>query len=112
MSFINVTMLFALSALAIPVVIHLLHRRRFDVVEWGAMQFLQSGQTTRRRLALEEILLLALRMTLVGLLVLALAGPKGSGALFSLLGTRPGRSFVLIVDGSYSMGFDNGRSKT
>src|SRR6516225_2483836 len=106
MFFINLPMLFALSALAIPVVIHLLHRRRFDVVEWGAMQFLQVGQTTRRRLALEEILLLALRTILVALIVLALAGPMGSGMLFSFVGSRSPQTFALIFDGSYSMGFD------
>jgi len=104
-------MLFALSAVVIPVIIHLLHRRRFDVVEWGAMQFLQLGETTRRRLALEEILLLALRIGLVAMIVLALAAPVGSGQLFSLLGSRPPRAFALIIDGSYSMGFDHGENK-
>jgi hypothetical protein len=112
MTFSNLAMLFALASIVIPVVIHLLHRRRFDVVEWGAMQFLQLGETTRRRLALEEILLLVLRMGLVAMIVLALAAPVGSGPLFSLAGTRTPRNFVLIIDGSYSMGFDNGKSKT
>src|SRR6516162_6942 len=111
-TFSNLAMLLALSAVAIPVVIHHLHRRRFDVVEWGAMQFLQLGETTRRRLALEEILLLVLRMGLVAMIVLALAVPVGSGPLFSALGSKPPRTFALIIDGSYSMGFDDGNSKT
>src|SRR5262245_8041038 len=34
-----------LTALAIPVIIHLLNRRRYDVVDWGAMQFLQISET-------------------------------------------------------------------
>ena len=49
-------MLLGLAGVAIPVLIHLLNRRRFDVVDWGAMQFLQICQTTRRRLLLEELL--------------------------------------------------------
>ena len=48
-----VAMLFGLAELVIPPLIHLLNRRRYDVVDWGAMQFLQVSETTRRRLLLE-----------------------------------------------------------
>ena len=40
MTFLGAIFLFALPLAAVPVVIHLLHRRRQDVVRWGAMQFL------------------------------------------------------------------------
>ena len=53
----NALMLLGLAGLAIPPIIHLLNRRRFDVVDWGAMQFLQISETTRRRLLIEELLL-------------------------------------------------------
>ena len=68
-------MLVGLAALAIPPIIHLLNRRRYDVVDWGAMQFLQISEVTRRRLLIEELLLMLLRMGLIAVLVLALAGP-------------------------------------
>ena len=61
------------AALLIPPLIHLLNRRRFDVVEWGAMQFLQISETTRRRLLIEELLLMLLRISLLAVLVFALA---------------------------------------
>lgn len=97
-------MLLGLAVLAIPVLIHLLNRRRFDTVEWGAMQFLQVSQATRRRLMLEEVLLMALRMALLAVLVLALAGPftqvSSSARLFA---SRPSRDIVLVIDGSASM---------
>ena len=73
--FVNVAMLAGLAAVLIPPLVHLLSRRRHQVVDWGAMQFLQFSQTTRRRLLLEELVLMALRMGLVAILVLALAAP-------------------------------------
>jgi len=74
MNFANLSA-FLWAALAIPIIIHLLNRRRFEVIDWGAMRFLQVSKVTRRRLFLEELLLLLLRMGLIGLLVVALAGP-------------------------------------
>jgi hypothetical protein len=102
----NVALLLGLAGLAIPPIIHLLHRRRFEVIDWGAMQFLQISETTRRRLLLEEILLMLLRMGLIGVVVLALAAPFViSAPLAKILGDRPNRDVVLIFDGSASMGY-------
>src|SRR6516165_6249492 len=101
--FANPLMLLGLAGVAIPVIIHLLNRRRFDVVDWGAMQFLQISQTTRRRLLLEELLLLLLRMGVVA--ALALAAPYATSRLLADLGARDNRDVVLVFDGSYSMGY-------
>src|SRR6267143_2173079 len=99
-------MLVGLAGISIPVIIHLLNRRRFDVVDWGAMQFLQISEKTRRRLLLEELLLMLLRIGLLALLVFGLANPfvEGMNVALRLPGTRPNRDAVLIIDGSYSMG--------
>ncbi|MFN4260285.1 MAG: BatA domain-containing protein, partial [Gemmataceae bacterium] len=103
-------LLAGLAGLAIPPLIHLLNRRRYQVVDWGAMQFLQISETTRRRLLIEELLLMALRMGLIGVMVLALAGPFVQMAWFNQLlgqvGVRPNRDVVIVVDGSYSMGYE------
>jgi hypothetical protein len=96
-------MLLGLAVLAIPPIIHLLNRRRYDIVEWGAMQFLQISEVTRRRLMLEEVLLMLLRMGLLGVLVFALAGPFLDSSLPARLGARSTRDVVLIIDGSASM---------
>ncbi len=96
-------MLVGLAVLAIPPIIHLLNRRRYDVLDWGAMQFLQVSEITRRRLLLEEILLMLLRMGLLGVLVFALAGPFVNSSLPSRLGSRGSRDVVLILDASASM---------
>jgi hypothetical protein len=97
-------MLLGLPVLLIPPIIHLLNRRRYDVVDWGAMQFLQVSEVKRRRLMIEELLLMALRMGLLGVLVFALAGPFFSSDLSARLGARANRDVVLVIDGSYSMG--------
>ena len=76
MTFLNWTMLLALTAVSIPIIIHLLNRQRATLIDWGAMRFLiDSLASRRRRILLEEIILMALRCLLVMLLVLALARP-------------------------------------
>jgi hypothetical protein len=99
------TMLAGMVAVAIPVLIHLLNRRRYQTVDWGAMQFLQISETSRRRLLLEEILLMLLRMGLIGMLVLALAAPSLEGPVLARFARQGSRDSVLILDGSYSMGY-------
>src|SRR5258706_11343291 len=104
MGFLNLAMLIGLAGVAIPIIIHLLNRRRFDVVDWGAMQFLKISETTRRRILIEEVLLMALRMGVIALMVLALAAPylisPWVSKFLSDAGGRPNRDVVIIIDGS------------
>ena len=101
----NVLMLVGLAGVAIPILIHLLNRRRYNVVDWGAMQFLQISEATRRRIMIEELLLMLLRMGLIAILVLALASPfaRQPGVLARLAGGGD-RDVVLIFDGSVQHG--------
>src|SRR5262249_18345690 len=78
--------------------------RKYDVVDWGAMQFLKISQTTRRRLLIEELLLMAVRMALLAVFVLALAGPFLDVPMPASLAGRPRRDVVLIIDGSARTG--------
>lgn len=51
------------AAAAVPVIVHLLNRRRFRVVQWAAMDFLREAVTRSRRiLELRDLLLLLLRV--------------------------------------------------
>src|SRR6516162_6467082 len=104
----NAAMLLGLAGLAIPPLIHLLNRRRYDVVDWGAMQFLQISETTRRRLLIEELILMLLRMGLIAIMVLALAAPRMTSEVLAQLAGRPNRDVVFLFDGSYSMGYSSG----
>src|SRR5205823_7332447 len=51
-----------------PIIIHLINRMRFKRVRWAAMEFLlKSQKRNRRRLIIEQLILLALRCALVAL---------------------------------------------
>jgi Aerotolerance regulator N-terminal/von Willebrand factor type A domain len=111
LGFLNLALLAGLAAMAIPPIIHFLNRRRHDVVDWGAMQFLLVSPARRRRFMIEEWLLMALRMGLIALMVLAFAAPYVSGSLVAGW-TRPPRDTVLVLDGSYSMERSDGKTPT
>src|SRR5690606_20268012 len=74
-------------AMAVPIVIHLLSRFRRKREPWGAMRFLMEAyRKHRRRLQIEQLLLLAVRCLLLLTLGLALAGPVLSGCAGQLAG--------------------------
>jgi hypothetical protein len=99
---------------AVPVLIHLLSRRRFRVVNWAAMRFLLAAQRQNvRRVRLEQLLLLAVRTLAVLLLVLAMASVMPwaerlwqqwfpTAVAGTVLGT-PRTHHVLVLDVSLSM---------
>ncbi|MBD3673780.1 MAG: VWA domain-containing protein [Planctomycetaceae bacterium] len=104
----NPWMLAGLAGIALPVLAHLLSKKKYDVVQWGAMQFLELGRETRRRVRLEEFLLLLIRILLICLIVFLFARPWASGGLFKNLVSAQPRDVVIIVDGSFSMGWQDG----
>jgi hypothetical protein len=60
----------------IPLIIHLLNRRRFRRVEWAPMRYLKlTIERNRRKIEVEQLLLLLLRIALVLLLFFFLARP-------------------------------------
>ena len=76
MTFTDATILAALAALAVPLVIHLLGRRRARLVPLPTMRFAEGAHiASRGRRWLKSAALLAARLAVVALLVLALAGP-------------------------------------
>jgi hypothetical protein len=106
--FANPWMLTALAGVALPILAHLLSRRRFDVVEWGAMQFLNPSRKTRRRLKLEELLLLLLRIGIIAALVFAATRPMLPSGWWSGYRSSGSRTVVLVIDGSNSMARSDG----
>lgn len=105
MGFLAPALLFGLAALAIPPIVHLLNRRRFDVVDWAAMQFLQLSERTRKKIFLEQLLLMLLRMGLVLLLVLGAASPWVRAPWLARIAPQPSRDVVFVLDGSFSMAY-------
>src|SRR5262249_27929096 len=105
----------AAGAVSVPIVIHLLNRKRFRIVTWAAMRFLLAAQKKNsRRLRLEQLILLAVRALVVLLLILAMAsvtkwaedwwaGHLPEGSFISTPGGRRTHR-ILVLDGSLSMG--------
>src|SRR5216110_2029581 len=78
---------------SVPVIIHILNRRRFKIVNWAAMEFLlRAMRKNRRRLRFEQWLLLAVRCCVLLLVATALARPMGcrDSALARVAGQRNG----------------------
>ena len=101
-------MLLGLAGVTLPVVAHLLSRRRYDVVRWGAMQFLDPSRRTRRKMKLEELLLLLVRMAAICLIALAASRPWISSGFLMGYNSAGSRDVVLVIDGSNSMGRSDG----
>jgi hypothetical protein len=99
-------MLFWALAAGIPILIHLWSKRRYRETTWAAMEFLlRAMKKNARRIQLEQLLLLAMRVGVLVLLALALAEPGCSTAPLiggSLAGGGQTHT-VLVLDGSYSM---------
>lgn len=91
-------LLWGIAAVAVPVLIHLLLRRKPKPRPWAAMRWLlAAAEASRRRLRLTSLLLMALRCLAVLLLALAVVRP-------SLAGFGLPERLVLVVDASASMG--------
>src|SRR5439155_21980354 len=106
--FLNPFMLLGMTAIGIPILIHLLNRRKFERVAWAAMRFLQiSVEQNQRRIRVEDILLLMLRCLLLVLLALALARPVLRSVAADVLGVTKVTA-VVVLDNSYSMSQSDG----
>jgi len=104
LQFVNPLMLIGAAVASAPIIIHLLNRRRFKVLDWAAMEFLlASSRKNFRRIRLQEIILLIIRTLVLLLVAAALARPFLAGAA-GLLG-RSQRYVILIIDNSFSMGY-------
>lgn len=115
MSFLAPMMLTGLALASLPIIIHLLNRRRFVVVDWAPMKHLKlTLKNNRRRLRIEQLLLLLVRTLAIVALVLAVARPfvttGASGSSLSgaasLLAGKGRTARVLVLDDSLSMGYE------
>jgi hypothetical protein len=94
-----------LAAAAVPVLIHLWNKRRYREVTWAAMEYLLAAmQKNSRRLRIEQWLLLAIRMAIILLVVLAVAGPYLEQAAAPFIAGRPTHKLI-VIDASYSMAY-------
>ncbi|HUG20595.1 MAG TPA: BatA domain-containing protein, partial [Planctomycetaceae bacterium] len=101
-------LLTGLAGASIPVVIHLLSKRRFRETRWAAMKFLaEAARKHSRRLRWEQLLLLLIRCLAVGCLALAFSRPFFESAHSDPAGRAP-RHLILVIDDSFSMSYATG----
>jgi len=103
----NPTLAVGGAAVASPILIHIFSKRRFRRVRWAAMDFLLEAQRrNRRRVRLEQYILLALRCLAVLLIALMITRPfLNPSALGSWLGARARTERIVLLDDSFSMGY-------
>jgi hypothetical protein len=100
MSFVYPSFLWALTALSIPIIIHLFNFRKTTKIYFSNTRFLrQVKQETTQKRKLKQYLVLASRLLFLLFLVLAFAQPF----LPATEQTTAGKNITLYIDNSYSM---------
>ncbi len=108
MGFFNPGLLWFALGGAIPVIIHLLNRQKHLRVRWAAMEFLLAAfRKTRRRLRIENLILLLVRVLLMVFLAAAIARPFFRETPLGILGDTEAHH-IFVIDTSYSMGYKQG----
>jgi hypothetical protein len=94
------------AAASVPIIIHLLNRRRFKVRDWAAMRFLlESVRKNRRRVRIEELILMALRTLAILLLALVVGRFTGCTSANAIPLVKNAQAVnVFLLDDSISMG--------
>jgi len=106
--FLNSELLAGAAAAVIPLIVHLVHRRRPRSDLLGTLKFLQKSlRAARRRMRLRHLLVLLLRIGAVLAVVATLSRPAWQGALFFRAGSAPVTA-VVVLDNSPSMAYSRG----
>jgi hypothetical protein len=108
MGFLSPALLALGAALAVPLILHLLHRHQGPRVIFPALRYLRRAEKENaRRIKLRQLLLMALRLAVLALLVLAAARPflQRGGA-----GHEP-TAVAIILDNSLSTGLITGEER-
>ena len=102
MSFLQQSLLWGLFAVSIPIIIHLLNRRRHRTVKWAAMEFLlKATRESRGKKKLKYLIILACRALAIAAVIFAIARPLVGG--FLGFGTSKIDTVILVLDRSSSM---------
>ena len=110
MSLLNPLLAIGAIAFLVPLLIHIFNRSRFRTVEWGAMHLLESViSQNRKRLQIDQLILLLIRCLIPAVLAICLARPVLTGG--GLLGNAP-VALVVLLDNSYSMEATEDRKST
>lgn len=103
MSFLYPSFLFALAAVAIPIIIHLFNFRRYKTVYFSNVRFLKEvKEQTDSRSRLKHLLILLCRILAITFLVIAFAQPYIKRKSTPVAAGK--RAISVFIDNSFSMG--------
>ena len=103
MAYLQPWMLWALPAVLLPLIIHLLNRLRYKTVQWAAMIFLlKANRAATRRAKIRQYLLLLARMLIILFLIWAMSRPLTGGWIGAAAGGVP-ETVLILLDRSASM---------
>ncbi len=109
MHFLNPIFLIGILGIALPVLIHLMGRRKAPLYQFAAIDFiLRSQKRVEARLKLQHLFLLLLRAGAILLLALALTKPLLQERRPVLAPVGAPSSNVFIIDNSFSMSYQTG----
>ncbi len=107
-NFLNPIILLAAGvAVLFPLLIHIFNRQKVKKILFSSLLFLRSLEKTRmRRVKIKEYLLLIIRSLIILLAVAAFARPAIKGTFASRVGAHAKTSSVILLDNSYSLGYE------
>jgi hypothetical protein len=106
LTFLNPAYLGALALVSIPILIHLIRKRKVRIIPWAAWEFLlESTRRNRRRLQIEQLILLLIRIAIIALAVFAFARPLFRAPGLPMVAADSRVHAIIVLDNSYSMGF-------
>tara|TARA_R110000868_G_scaffold294140_1_gene554719 strand:+ start:82404 stop:84497 length:2094 start_codon:yes stop_codon:yes gene_type:complete len=104
MSFLSPLFLIAISAVGLPLIIHLLNLRRPQRVKFSTLAFFKELQkTTIRKIRIKRYLLLLLRLLAIACLALVLARPFLPPGIGSSVNSQAPSLNAILIDNSISM---------
>ncbi|MDP7131584.1 MAG: BatA domain-containing protein, partial [Planctomycetota bacterium] len=107
--FYNPLLLIALSAVLIPIAVHVISRHRAKVIPFSSIVFLEASVRERAGIKrIQELLTLLLRCLLILFLVLAASKPLLKRSKGSILGAGSETDVIILLDNSCSMGYREG----
>lgn len=108
--FLHPLFLWGIAAATVPLVLHLLRKRRTVTVPFSTLRFLKLAQkSSSRRVRMENLLLWLLRTLLMVAISLAFASPIIRTSGFGKFLGHAGRDIAIVWDVSYSLGYQAGR---
>jgi len=99
----------AAAGAVVPLILHLMQNRKRDKMPFPTLRFLKAAEKqSSRRIRMENLLLWLIRTLIMILIGLAFAMPILRSQGMGWLGDAP-RDIAIVIDGSYSMGYNTGR---